>query len=35
MKTAEVRAVFDRLKEEQVPLVAAARAEGGRVRYAE
>ena len=26
MKTAEVRAVFDRLKEEQVPLVAAARA---------
>jgi carboxypeptidase Taq len=30
MKTAEVRAVFDRLKEEQVPLVAAARAEGER-----
>ena len=29
MKTAEVRAVFDRLKQEQVPLVAAARA-GGR-----
>jgi carboxypeptidase Taq len=28
MKTAEVRAVFDRLKQEQVPLVAAARAEG-------
>jgi carboxypeptidase Taq len=30
MKTAEVRAVFDRLKEEQVPLVAAVRAEGER-----
>ena len=30
MKTAEVRAVFARLKEEQVPLVAAARAEGER-----
>ena len=30
MKTAEVRAVFDRLKEEQVPLVAAARQEGER-----
>ena len=30
MKTAEVRAVFDRLKQEQVPLVAAARAEGER-----
>jgi carboxypeptidase Taq len=30
MKSAEVRAVFDRLKEEQVPLVAAARAEGER-----
>ena len=34
MKTAEVRAVFDRLKEEQVPLVAAVarggRASGGR-----
>jgi carboxypeptidase Taq len=30
MKTAEVRAVFDRLKEEQVPLVAAARADGER-----
>ena len=28
MKTAEVRAVFDRLKQEQVPLVAAAREEG-------
>jgi carboxypeptidase Taq len=28
MKTAEVRAVFDRLKREQVPLVAAARQEG-------
>jgi carboxypeptidase Taq len=27
MKTAEVRAVFERLKEEQVPLVAASRAE--------
>ena len=30
MKTAEVRSVFERLKEEQVPLVAAARAEGER-----
>jgi carboxypeptidase Taq len=30
MKTAEVRAVFDRLKQEQVPLVARARAEGER-----
>ena len=30
MKTAEVRAVFDRLKEEQVPLVAAARQDGER-----
>jgi carboxypeptidase Taq len=30
MKTAEVRAVFDRLKQEQVPLVAAVRAEGER-----
>jgi carboxypeptidase Taq len=30
MKTAEVRAVFERIKEEQVPLVAAARAEGER-----
>ena len=30
MKTAEVRAVFERLKEEQVPLVAAAKAEGER-----
>jgi carboxypeptidase Taq len=30
MKTAEVRAVFARLKEEQVPLVAEARAEGER-----
>jgi carboxypeptidase Taq len=30
MKTAEVRAVFDRLKEEQVPLVGRARAEGER-----
>ena len=30
MKTAEVRAVFDRLKQEQVPLVAGARAEGKR-----
>src|SRR5829696_6607249 len=30
MKTAEVRAVFDRLKREQVPLVAAARADGER-----
>ena len=30
MKTAEVRAVFERLKEEQVPLVAASRAEGER-----
>ena len=30
MKTAEVRAVFDRLKQEQVPLVAAARQEGER-----
>jgi carboxypeptidase Taq len=30
MKTAEVRAVFDRLKEEQVPLVAAAREQGER-----
>ena len=30
MKTAEVRAVFERLKQEQVPLVAAARAEGER-----
>jgi carboxypeptidase Taq len=28
MKTAEVRAVFDRLKEEQIPLVAAVRQEG-------
>ena len=28
MKTAEVRAVFERLKEEQVPLVAAVRQEG-------
>ena len=32
MKTAEVRAVFDQLKEEQVPLVAAVRAEGERPR---
>src|SRR5688572_4250612 len=30
MKTAEVRTVFDRLKQEQVPLVAAARAVGER-----
>jgi len=30
MKTAEVRGVFDRLKQEQVPLVAAARADGER-----
>ena len=30
MKTAEVRAVFDRLKQEQVPFVAAVRAEGER-----
>ena len=30
MKTAEVRTVFDRLKQEQVPLVATARAEGER-----
>jgi carboxypeptidase Taq len=30
MKTAEVRTVFERLKEGQVPLVAAARAEGER-----
>ena len=30
MKTADVRAVFDRLKEEQVPLVAAARQDGDR-----
>jgi carboxypeptidase Taq len=30
MKTAQVRAVFDRLKEQQVPLVARARAEGER-----
>ena len=30
MKTAEVRTVFDRLKEEQVPLVAAVRADGER-----
>ena len=30
MKTAEVRAVFDRLKEEQVPFVAAVRADGDR-----
>jgi len=30
MRTAEVRSVFERLKEEQVPLVAAARAEGER-----
>ena len=30
MKTAEVRAVFDRLKEEQVPLVAASRQNGER-----
>jgi carboxypeptidase Taq len=30
MKTAEVRAVFDQLKEEQVPLVADARADGER-----
>ena len=30
MKTAEVRAVFDKLKQEQVPLVAAARAQGDR-----
>jgi carboxypeptidase Taq len=30
MKTAEVRAVFDRLKQEQVPLAAAARAVGER-----
>ncbi len=30
MKTAEVRAVFDRIKEEQVPLVAAARQDGDR-----
>ena len=28
MKTAEVRAVFDRLKEEQIPLVASVRQEG-------
>ena len=28
MKTAEVREVFERLKQEQVPLVATARAEG-------
>src|SRR6185437_1270077 len=30
MKTAEVRAVFERLKEEQVPLVATSRADGER-----
>jgi carboxypeptidase Taq len=30
MKTAEVRAVFDRLKEEQIPLVAEIRQEGER-----
>jgi carboxypeptidase Taq len=30
MKTAEVRAVFERLKQEQVPLVAEARAQGER-----
>ena len=30
MKTAEVRAVFDRLKEEQIPLVAEIRREGER-----
>jgi carboxypeptidase Taq len=30
MKTAEVRAVFERIKAEQVPLVAAAQAEGER-----
>jgi carboxypeptidase Taq len=30
MKTAEVRAVFDRLKEEQVPFVAAVRVDGER-----
>ena len=30
MKTAEVRAVFERLKQEQVPLVAGARSEGER-----
>jgi carboxypeptidase Taq len=30
MKTAEVRAVFDGLKQEQVPLVARARADGAR-----
>ncbi len=30
MKTAEVRGVFDKLKQAQVPLVAAARAEGER-----
>jgi len=30
MKTAEVRAVFDRLKQEQVPFVASVRAEGER-----
>ena len=30
MKTAEVRAVFERLKQEQVPLVAAVRVEGER-----
>jgi len=30
MRTAEVRSVFERLKEEQVPLVAAARADGER-----
>ena len=30
MKTAEVREVFERLKQEQVPLVATARAEGER-----
>ena len=30
MKTAEVRSVFERLKEEQIPLVAGARSEGER-----